>query len=169
MFWQIWSLPFYITLVTVVLSIPVGFYLAWIMDGKYRAPRWLRWFENRVNSGGQNWKQYTVALLLFSTVMYLFGFAVLQAQALLPLNPDGRGTLSPTTVFNTVTSFLTNTNLQHYSGEQHLSYFSQLVFVVWNMFVSASVGFCALTAMTRGLRGDPDMGNYYVDMWRAVA
>ena len=51
--WQIWSLPFYITLVTVVLSIPVGFYLAWIMDGKYRAPRWLRWFEDRLNTGGK--------------------------------------------------------------------------------------------------------------------
>jgi K+-transporting ATPase ATPase A chain len=71
-------------------------------------------------------------------------------------------------VFNTVTSFLTNTNLQHYSGEQHLSYFSQLFFIVWNMFVSAAVGFCALTAVIRGLRGDAHMGNYYLDMWRAV-
>ena len=86
--WQIWSLPFYITLVTVVLSIPVGFYLAWIMDGKYRAPGWLRWFETRLNTGGQNWKQYTVAILVFSTVMFLAGFAVLQAQAKFPLNPD---------------------------------------------------------------------------------
>src|SRR4029077_10808102 len=61
-----------------------------------------------------------------------------------------------------------NTNLQHYSGEQHLSYMSQLVFILWNMFVSASVGFCALAAVIRGLRGDAHMGNYYVDMWRAV-
>ena len=73
--WQIWSLPFYITLVTIVLSIPVGFYLAWIMDGKYRAPRWLHWFEERVNTGGQNWKQYTVSILLFSTVMFLFSMS----------------------------------------------------------------------------------------------
>src|SRR5262249_8309134 len=77
--------------------------------------------------------------------------------------------LAPTTIFNTVTSFLTNTNLQHYSGEQHLSYFSQIFFVVWNMFVSASVGFCALAAIIRGLRGDKLMGNFYVDMWGAVA
>src|SRR5262249_8652042 len=53
--------------------------------------------------------------------------------------------------------------------EQHLSYFSQIFFVVWNMFVSASVGFCALAAIVRGLRGDKHMGNFYVDMWRAVA
>src|SRR6185295_18441660 len=78
------------------------------------------------------------------------------------------GTLSPTTVFNTVTSFMTNTNLQHYSGDQHLSHFSQIVFVIWNMFVSAAIGFCALAAIIRGLRGDPDMGNYYKDMWRVI-
>jgi K+-transporting ATPase ATPase A chain len=93
---------------------------------------------------------------------------VLALQPLLPLNPDDKPMLAPTTIFNTVTSFLTNTNLQHYSGEQHLSYFSQLVFIVWNMFVSAAVGFCALVAVTRGLRGDRQMGNYYLDMWRAV-
>jgi K+-transporting ATPase ATPase A chain len=58
--------------------------------------------------------------------------------------------------------------LQHYSGEVHLSYWSQIVFIVWNMFVSAAVGFCALTAITRGLRGDEHMGNYYLDMWRVV-
>lgn len=166
--WQIWSLPFYITLITVVLSIPVGFYLAWIMDGKYRAPGWLRWFEARLNTGGQNWKQYTVAILVFSTVMFLAGFAVLQAQALFPLNPDNRGTLSPTTVFNTVTSFMTNTNLQHYSGDQHLSYFSQVGFIIFNMFASAAIGLCCLAAVIRALRSDPHMGNFYLDMWRVL-
>ena len=87
----------------------------------------------------------------------------------MPLNPDGKGMLAPTTMFNSVISFLTNTNLQHYSGEQHLSYFSQLFFVCWNMFVSASVGFCGLAAIIRGLRSDPHMGNYYLDMWRVCA
>src|SRR5206468_1500251 len=91
----------------------------------------------------------------------------------LPLNQLSPGggkdvTLGPTTVFNTAVSFLTNTNLQHYSGEQHLTYFSQLVVILWNMFVSAAVGFCVLAAVVRGLRGDPHMGNYYVDMWRVV-
>jgi K+-transporting ATPase ATPase A chain len=76
--------------------------------------------------------------------------------------------LGSTTIFNTAASFLTNTNLQHYSGEQHLSYFSQLTAILWNMFVSASVGFCALSAIIRGLRGDKHMGNFYVDMWRVV-
>src|SRR4029079_10345979 len=147
---------------------PVGLYLAWIMDGRYRAPRWLRWFEKRIDMGGQNWKQYTIGILLFSTVMYLFGYAVLQAQALFPLNPDSRGTLEPTTVFNTVASFMTNTNLQHYSGDQHLSYFSQIFFVIFNMFTSAAIGLCCLAAVIRALRSDPDMGNFYLDMWRVL-
>jgi potassium-transporting ATPase potassium-binding subunit len=95
-------------------------------------------------------------------------YVVLQCQPYLPLNPDERKMLSPTTVFNTATSFLTNTNIQHYAGEQHLSYFSQLAVICWNMFVSAAVGFCALVAIIRGLRGDKHMGNYYLDMWRVV-
>jgi K+-transporting ATPase ATPase A chain len=167
----VWILPLLIITVAVVLSVPVGFYLAWINDGRYRAPGWLRWLESRVDTGPQSWKQYALALLLFNAVMFVFGFCVLAAQPLAGggLNPDGKGMLAPTTIFNTTASFLTNTNLQHYSGEVHLSYFAQIVFVVWNMFVSASVGFCALAAITRGLRGDPHMGNFYLDLWRVVA
>jgi len=163
-----WTLPLLILVTTILLSFPFGRYLAWIMDGRYNAPRWLRWIEARLDTGPQSWKQYTVALLLFSTLMFVFGYAVLQLQAAFPLNPDNRGTLSPTTVFNTVASFMTNTNLQHYSGDQHLSHFSQIAFIVWNMFVSAAVGFCTLAAIIRGLRGDAHMGNYYKDMWRVV-
>jgi K+-transporting ATPase ATPase A chain len=167
---QVWILPVLIVGTTILLSIPVGRYLAWVMDGRYRAPRWLAWFERRLNTGPQNWKQYVVALLLFNTVMFVFAYVVLALQPYHPdmLNPDERGMLAPTTIFNTASSFVTNTNLQHYSGEQHLSYFSQIVVIIWLMFVSAAVGFCALTAMIRGLRGDADMGNYYLDMWRAV-
>ncbi len=65
-------------------------------------------------------------------------------QPIAPLNPLGRGMLAPSTIFNTVISFMTNTNLQHYSGDQHLSNFSQIFFILPNMFLSASVGFCAL-------------------------
>ncbi|MDB5314148.1 MAG: kdpA [Gemmataceae bacterium] len=169
-----WLLPILIVLPTVLLSFPLGRYLAWIMDGKYKTPAAFRWVERQLNTGPQNWKQYAISMLLFSTVMFVFGYLVLALQPMMPLNqkdsvfPDGKGMLSPTTIFNTVTSFMTNTNLQHYSGEQHLSYYSQLVFVLWNMFTSAAVGFCALAAIIRGLRSDPHMGNYYLDMWRVV-
>jgi K+-transporting ATPase ATPase A chain len=166
----VWLLPVLIVGATVLLSVPVGYYLARVADGRYRVPGWLRLVERRLDTGPQNWRQYAVALLLFNTVMFVFGFAVLALQPYLPLNPDQKkGELAPTTIFNTVTSFLTNTNLQDYSGEIHLSYFSQVAFVVWNMFVSAAVGFAALTAITRGLRGDTHLGNFYVDVWRVVA
>jgi K+-transporting ATPase ATPase A chain len=166
--WQIVLLPVLIVGVTVALSIPVGRYLAWIADGHYRAPRWLQWIEGSLNSGPQSWKQYCIALLLFNTMMFAFCFVVLALQEWAPLNPDQRPTLSPTTIFNTAASFTTNTNLQHYAGEQHLSHFSQVFAILWQMFVSAGVGFCALTAVIRGLRGDPHMGNFYLDMWRIV-
>jgi K+-transporting ATPase ATPase A chain len=164
-----WTLPLLIVLTTVVLSVPCGFYLAWIVDGRYHAPRWLRWIETRLNTGTQNWKQYAVSLLIFNTVLFTFGFAVLALQPFLPFAPAGKGMLAPTTIFNSAVSFFTNTDLQDYSGEQHLSYFSQIFFVVANMFLSASVGFCAFAAVVRGLRGDLHLGNYYVDMWRVVA
>jgi K+-transporting ATPase ATPase A chain len=106
--------------------------------------------------------------MVFNVVMFVFGFLVLALQPLMPLNPEGKGMLAPTTIFNTLASFMTNTNLQHYSGDQHLSYFSQSVFIVWNMFVSASVGFCALLAIIRLLRSDKHVGNYFVDMFRIV-
>jgi K+-transporting ATPase ATPase A chain len=167
--WQIWFLPLVIVVLAVALSLPVGRYLAWVIDGKYRPPRWLAWIEGRLDTGPQNWKQYAVSLLLFNTVMFVFSYIVLALQPLLPLNPGGhKGPLAATTIFNTASSFLTNTNLQHYAGEQHLSYFSQLFVILWNMFVSAAVGFGALAAMTRGLRGDVHMGNFYVDLWRIV-
>ncbi len=166
---QVWLLPLLILSVTTALAIPLSRYLAWIMDGRYRGPAFLRWIESRLNTGPQSWSQYAIAMLLFNTLMFVFGFVVLSLQRQMPLNPDGKGMLAPTTIFNSVISFLTNTNLQHYSGEQCFSYFSQLFFVCWNMFLSASVGFCGLAAIIRGLRGDKHMGNYYLDMWRVCA
>jgi K+-transporting ATPase ATPase A chain len=164
-----WLLPLLVVGVSVALSVPVGGYLAWIFEGRYRPPDWLARLERRLDTGPQTWRQYAVSLLLFNTVMFLVGFAALAFQSGLPLNPDDRPALAPTTLFNTVISFQSNTSLQHYAGEQHLSYFSQLVAVMWNMFVSGATGLCALVAVIRGLRGDAYLGNYYLDMGRAVA
>jgi K+-transporting ATPase ATPase A chain len=165
---QVWFLPVAILVVTTAIAIPLSRYFAWVMDGKYRAPTGLRWLESLCDTGPQNWKQYALALMLFNLVMFVFGYLVLANQPSLPLNPDGQRMVAPTTIFHTTVSFLTNTNLQHYVGEQTLSYFSQIFFICWNMFVSASVGMCALCAIIRGLRGDAHMGNFYLDMWRTV-
>ncbi|MEK7888360.1 potassium-transporting ATPase subunit KdpA [Burkholderia contaminans] len=163
-----WTLPLLIVAAAIAVSIPLSRYMAWIMDGRYRAPRVLRWFEARLDSGQQTWKQYTVALLVFNAALFVFGFVVLSLQPLMPLNPLGRGMLAPSTIFNTVISFMTNTNLQHYSGDQHLSNFSQIFFILPNMFLSAAVGLCALTAIIRLFRGESLIGNFFVDMWRVV-
>jgi K+-transporting ATPase ATPase A chain len=168
--WTAWTYPLLILLVTFALALPLGLYMAWIFDGRYPAPAWLRWIEERFNTGPQNWKQYCVAFMLFNIAMFIVGFAVLATQPWHPefLNPDRKGMLAPTTIFNTVCSFLTNTNLQHYSGEVHLSYFSQLVFICWKQILSPIIGMAALLAIIRGLRGDKHMGNFYLDMWRGV-
>jgi K+-transporting ATPase ATPase A chain len=163
-----WLLPISMLVFTTVLAIPLSRYLAWIMDGKYRAPGFFRWFERHLDSGPQGWKQYTAALLIFNTVLFAFGFVVLCLQPIMPLNPRGLGILAPSTIFSTVCSFMTNTNLQHYSGDQHLSNFSQIVFIITMMFVSAGVGLCALTAIIRAFRGESKVGNFFVDMWRVV-
>lgn len=163
-----WTLPLLILAIAISVSIPLSRYMAWIMDGKYRPLPGFRWFEARLDSGTQDWKQYTVALLVFNALLFVYGFVILALQPVAPLNPLGRGMLAPSTIFNTVISFMTNTNLQHYSGDQHFSNFSQLMFVVPNMFLSAAVGLCALTAIIRALRGEPTIGNFFVDMWRVV-
>ena len=163
-----WLLPISMLVFTTLLAIPLSRYLAWIMDGKYHAPGFFRWFEQKVDSGPQDWKQYTAALLIFNTILFVYGFIVLCLQPVAPLNPRGLGILAPSTIFNTVASFMTNTNLQHYSGDQHLSNFTQIFFIILMMFVSASVGFCALTAIIRAFRGESKVGNFFVDMWRVI-
>jgi K+-transporting ATPase ATPase A chain len=163
-----WTLPILLLAVTILLSIPLSRYFVWIMEGRYKAPRLLAWFEARLDSGEQDWKQYTLALLTFNAILFAFGYIVLCLQPFAPLNPLGRGMLAPSTIFNTVISFMTNTNLQHYAGDQHLSNFSQIFFILPNMFLSASVGFCALSAIIRAFRGQPTLGNFFVDMWRVM-
>ena len=163
-----WLLPISIIVFTILIAVPLSRYMAKIMDGKYRAPGVLRWFEKRLDSGPQNWKQYTVALLVFNTVLFVYGYVVLSLQPRMPLNPRGLGMLAPSTIFNTVISFITNTNIQHYSGDVAFSNFSQIFFCIANFFLSASVGLCALAAIIRALRGDLALGNFFVDMWRVV-
>jgi K+-transporting ATPase ATPase A chain len=107
-------------------------------------------------------------LLIFNTLLFVFGFLVLAFQQWMPLNPDGKVMLAPSTIFHSVVSFMTNTDLQHYSGDQHLSNFSQIFFCIANLFISAAIGLSALTAIVRALRGDSALGNFFVDMWRVL-
>ena len=166
---HIWFLPLLVFSVVFALAVPIGLYMARVFDGRLRTPGWLRWIESRLDTGAQNWKQYALAFMVFNALTFVVGFAILTLQPYLPLNPDGKKMLAPTTIFNTVCSFLTNTNLQDYSGEVHLSYFSQLFFICWKQAISPMIGMAALLAIIRGLRGDKHMGNFYVDLWRGTA
>jgi potassium-transporting ATPase potassium-binding subunit len=163
-----WLLPITIIVLPIILAIPLSTFMARIMDGHYKPWPVFGWFEKRLDSGPQNWKQYTVTLLFFNTVLFLFGYLVLSLQPWMPLNPRGLGMIAPTTIFNTVISFATNTDIQHYSGDQTFSNFSQIFFCIPMFFLSAAIGLCALTAIIRAFRSDANLGNFFLDMWRVV-
>jgi K+-transporting ATPase ATPase A chain len=165
---QFWLIPAALLAAAVLASIPVSKYAAWIMEGEYRPLSVFGWFERRVDSGPQDWKQYTAALLIFNLVLFVWDYVILALQPILPWNPRHLGMLAPTTIFNAVASFMTNTNLQHYSGDVHFSNFSQVYFLLVNQFFSAAVGFCALAAIIRAFRGQTKVGNFFLDMWRVL-
>jgi potassium-transporting ATPase potassium-binding subunit len=166
---NIWLLPLVLFLTATLLAFPLSCYLHWVMDGQYRPIRFLGWIEKSLNSGPQNWKQYALSLLLFNSLLFILSYLVLALQPWLPLNPEHKTLLSPSTIFHSVASFMTNTDLQHYSGEVYLSNFSQIFFGITNLFLSAAIGLSALTAIIRALRGDAHVGNFFLDMWRVLA
>ena len=122
------------------------------------------------DSGQQDWKQYSVSLLVSNVCMWLGTWTIVTLQQYLPLNPDGIGSMEPALAFNTISSFTTNTNLQHYSGETGLSYFSQMFTITFLQFVTAATGVAAAVATIRGLAGSRlrSIGNFYVDLTRAT-
>lgn len=116
----------------------------------------------------QDWKTYSIAMLLFSAVSCLFTYAILRLQNHLPLNPQGLGALSPDLAFNTAVSFTTNTNWQSYSGESTMSYLSQMLALVIHNFTSAATGIALAAALVRGLarHSAATIGNFWVDLVR---
>ena len=116
---------------------------------------------------GENmgWKKYALSLLTANAVMVFIGYLVLRIQHLLFLNPNGIDGMESTLSFNTIISFMTNTNLQHYSGESGLTYVSQMCVIIFMMFTSAASGYAACMAFCRGLAGRK-LGNFYRDMVR---
>jgi len=117
-----------------------------------------------------DWKQYTLAMLLFSLVSCLFTYAILRLQNFLPLNPQHFGALNPDLAFNTAVSFTTNTNWQSYSGESTMSYFSQMVALAFHNFTSAAVGVALAAALVRGIarHSTATLGNFWVDLVRVT-
>jgi K+-transporting ATPase ATPase A chain len=157
-------------LLTVLLAIPLGKYIGKVyMDEKTRADRLFNPLDRIFyRLGGirpdreMNWKQHLAALLTINLVWFLFSMLVLMNMSWLPLNPDGNPSMSADLAFNTTVSFVSNTNLQHYSGETGVSYLGQLVLMLFQ-FISAGAGMavCAVVFQAMKERTTEKLGNFY--------
>ncbi len=157
-------------LAVVALAIPLGRYIGKIFNKENT------WFDRVFNpldrlffrlSGidptkEMNWKQHLSALLIINGFWFLICFLVLMNMSWLPLNPDKNPSMSWDLAFNTAISFITNTNLQHYSGETGLSYLGQLILMVWQ-FVSAATGIAICGVVFRAMKEQTTnkLGNFY--------
>ena len=157
----------------VLLSWPLGRFMTAVMnptvdssDG--RLANLLRITGGRMLQREQDWKGYLISMLFFNAIMFIAVVLMLALQQMLPLNPDGKGPLEASLIFNTAASFVTNTNLQHYAGEVSMSYFSQLFALTWLQFVSAATGIACFTALARSLAGRTLVGNFYRDLLRST-
>jgi K+-transporting ATPase ATPase A chain len=164
-------------LVLLLLTKPVGLYLLHVLDAgeKTLLDPVLKPVERRLYrllgidpKKEQSWKEYILSLLAFSLVGLLFTYAILRLQHFLPLNPQELRPLKPDLAFNTAASFTTNTNWQNYRGETTLSYFSQMVGLVFHYFVSAAVGLAVAAALIRGIARSSakTIGNFWADLIR---
>ncbi len=160
-----------------LLTKPMGLYLCRVLDAQGRTfldlvlkpveCLFYRLFRLDPNKE-QDWKSYTLSILVFSLTGLLLTYGILRLQHLLPLNPQGLGPVSPGLAFNTAVSFTTNTNWQNYTGESTLSYFSQMVGLTFHNFVSAAVGIAVAAVLVRGIARHTakTVGNFWVDLVR---
>jgi K+-transporting ATPase ATPase A chain len=117
-----------------------------------------------------SWRQYALAVLVFSLVGFLVLYALQRLQAWLPLNPQGLPNVTPDSSFNTAISFVTNTNWQGYGGETTMSYLSQMLGLAVQNFVSAAAGIAVLFALIRGFarHSVQTVGNFWADLYRVT-
>ena len=118
----------------------------------------------------QDWKAYAKTTIVFSAVFFVVLYVVLRTQGIQPFNPEGFDSGTWDVSFNTTASFISNTNWQYYGGETTLSYFSQMVGLAVQNFVSAAVGMAVLAAVIRGFasRGSAELGNFWRDVTRTL-
>jgi K+-transporting ATPase ATPase A chain len=154
----------------IFLAIPLGKYIGKIYEGEHT---WLDPIFNPLDKmffklGGikadkqMTWKEHLVGLLTINLVWFIFSMLVLMNMGWLPLNPDGNPSMSADLAFNTSISFISNTNLQHYSGETGVSYLGQLILMLFQ-FISAGAGMavCAVVFNAMKERTTDKLGNFY--------
>jgi K+-transporting ATPase ATPase A chain len=157
-------------LATIALAIPLGKYIGKVYNGD---KTWADAIFNPIdkiffNGSGinplkeMNWKQHLIALLTINALWFLLSMFVLMNMAWLPLNPDANPNMSADLAFNTSVSFISNTNLQHYSGESGLSYLGQMILMLWQ-FISAATGMaiCAVVFLAMKEKSTDSLGNFY--------
>ena len=164
--------------VLLALAYPLGLILARVGDGgAVPGMTWMGRFERLLYKAGgvapetdMGWKSYAVALLVFNGLGALFVFALQRLQGWLPLNPQSLGNISPDSSFNTAVSFVANTNWQGYSGEQTMSYLTQMLALTGQNFFSAATGMAVAFALIRGFRARSakTIGNFWVDLTRST-
>jgi K+-transporting ATPase ATPase A chain len=161
---------------------PLGIYLWRVFEGERQPlPRVLGRVERGLlklsgvdPSEGQTWKEYTLALLLFSAFGLLGTYLIQRLQHVLPLNPQHFPAVESTLAFNTAASFTTNTNWQSYGGESTLSYLTQMAGLTWHNFTSAATGIAVALAISRGLtrrrgpEGAKTLGSFWIDLIRST-
>lgn len=161
-------------LIVLVLVKPMGLYMAKAFDNNptgldrvFGPIERIIYRVSGIRQENQTWKQYTLAIVLSNVVMIFIVYLIFRFQGQLPLNPSGVAGMDPTLAFNTAISFMTNTNLQHYSGESGLSYLSQMIAIVFLMFTAPASLLAVVIAFIRGIAGKP-FGNFFVDLVRAI-
>jgi K+-transporting ATPase ATPase A chain len=157
-------------IITVLLAIPLGRYIGKVYNGDYT---WLDPVLNPIDKlffkvggvkpdTGMTWQQNLVALLVINIVWFLLSMLVLMNMSWLPLNPDGNLSMTADLAFNTTVSFVSNTNLQHYSGESGVSYLGQLLLMLFQ-FISAGTGMAACAVVFKAMKekNADTLGNFY--------
>ena len=171
-----WGLLALYLAVLLLASWPLGIWLARLCSGQL--PRWMHKFEAPLYrlagtsaDKPMNWSHYALALLAFNALGVLVVYALQRLQVWLPLNPAGMAAVSPDSAFNTAVSFVSNTNWQGYAGESTMSYFTQMLALAVQNFLSSATGIAVLFALFRGFaaRSTGVIGNFWVDLTRITA
>src|SRR5579885_686905 len=166
------------TLILALVSVPIGLYMARVFaDEKTFLDPVLRPVERFIYrlcgvhpATEMTWAEYSSAVVWFSLAGMVLLYALERLQGFLPLNPQGFGAIAADLAFNTAASFTTNTNWQAYSGEQAMSYLTQMAGLAFHNFVSAATGIAVAIALIRGFvrRSARTLGNFWFDLVRAT-